>query len=122
MSSFRLILSRGIHGLCPQCGGSPLYAQGFTLNESCPACSLDFRKDEPDLWAVLYFTTAFITGLMIIGMLWITPRNVWVGRAVVVVVALCAWMGTYRWRKGLGVALLYYTDWRWNNHDRYRLR
>lgn len=119
MSPFRLILHRGFRGLCPQCGGTPLFAKGFALAEPCPKCGLNFRKDEANLWAILYITTAFITGLILIGMLLITPKNLWVGRAVVLVIALSAWMGTYRWRKGLGVALLYFTEWRWNNHGRY---
>jgi uncharacterized protein (DUF983 family) len=122
LSPLRLTAVRGLKGLCPQCGESPLFVKGFGLGEKCAVCSLDFRKDEPDLWAILYLTTAVITGLVIIGMLWITPRNLWLGRAVVLVVALTAWLGTYRWRKGLGVALLYYSDWRWNNHGRYDLR
>lgn len=122
MSALRTVLGRGFRGVCPQCGKSPLFSAGFKLHEACPQCSLDFRKDEPDLWAILYFTTAFITGLLLIGMLLYTPRNVWVGRAVVIAIALCAWLGTYRKRKGLGVAFLYYTEWRWNNHGRFDLK
>jgi uncharacterized protein (DUF983 family) len=119
---FRLVAGRGLKGLCPQCGGAPLFEKGFQLGERCPRCGLDYRIDEANLWAVLYFTTAFITGLILIGMLLITPSNIWVGRLVVVAVALTAWLGTYRPRKGLGVAVLYYTEWRWNNHGRYELR
>jgi uncharacterized protein (DUF983 family) len=119
---FWIVIRRGTRGLCPQCAGAPLFSRAFSLAEPCPRCRLNFRKDETDLWSILYLTTALITGLFIIAMLLYRPADSWKGQAVVCVSALGVWLGTYRWRKGFAVALLYYLDWRWNNHGRYRLQ
>lgn len=122
MKNLFVVLNRGLRGVCPQCAGSRLFLRGFSLDVKCRHCQLDFRKDESDIWAILYFTTAFLTGIILIGMLLYKPADSWKGQVTVLVIALLLWLGTYRPRKGFAVAVLYYTDWRWNNHGRYQLR
>jgi Protein of unknown function (DUF983) len=42
------VVSRGLRNCCPNCGGSTLFRKGswFQLNKACPACGLQFERDE----------------------------------------------------------------------------
>jgi len=42
------VVSRGLRNRCPNCGGSTLFVKGkwFELNKACPACGLQFERDE----------------------------------------------------------------------------
>jgi hypothetical protein len=42
------VVSRGLRNCCPNCGGSTLFRKGswFDLNKACPACGLQFERDE----------------------------------------------------------------------------
>jgi hypothetical protein len=43
-----LIVTRGLTNACPNCGGRTLFCSGtlFQLNKRCPACGLQFERDE----------------------------------------------------------------------------
>jgi hypothetical protein len=42
------ILASGLTNCCPNCGGRTLFEKGFAfeLNKKCPACGLQFERDE----------------------------------------------------------------------------
>jgi uncharacterized protein (DUF983 family) len=42
------VVSRGLRNCCPNCGESTLFREGswFQLNKACPACGLQFERDE----------------------------------------------------------------------------
>jgi uncharacterized protein (DUF983 family) len=42
------VVSRGLRNCCPNCGGATLFRKGawFDLNKACPACGLQFERDE----------------------------------------------------------------------------
>jgi uncharacterized protein (DUF983 family) len=100
-------LLRGLRKRCPRCGIGRLYKSWQMLNETCPHCGLTYEPGQGDTWAFMYLTTAFITGLLIIGMLWIIPTRQWLGRIVLASAALLAIVCTLPYRKGLSIALDY---------------
>ena len=122
LSMFKVVLLRGAKGVCPQCGKQSLFESGFRLFPKCSHCALDFLANAPDHWALMYLSTAFLTGCVIIVMLMVQPANLLLGRVLLVLGALAVWLGTYRFRKGLTVALLYLSDLLWNNQGQIRLR
>ena len=77
------------------------------VKRACDHCGLVFDPLEGNSWWFMYFTTAFLTGLVIIGMLLFPPANIWVGRAVVLVVALSIYVASFPFRKGLALAIDY---------------
>jgi hypothetical protein len=42
------VISRGLRNRCPNCGEATLFRKGswFQLNKACPACGLQFERDE----------------------------------------------------------------------------
>ena len=121
-SAYRLVLSRGLRCRCPQCGQSKLFSSWHTLRPRCPVCDLDFRAHDQNTWAFMYLSTAFVTGLIVVAMLLITPANRWAGRIVVLAVAIAAILGTLPIRKSLGVAIEYLVDLRSDHTPGLKLR
>ncbi|HWL92639.1 MAG TPA: DUF983 domain-containing protein, partial [Phycisphaerae bacterium] len=113
------ILWRGMRRRCPQCGRAPMFTRWANLRERCDACGLELKSREPDIWFITYTSTAFITGLFIVALLFIlpTPENKWLARTILGGLALCAFIGTAPMRKGLAIALDYLIDLRASNHE-----
>ena len=61
-------LLRGLRLRCPRCGGAPLFVRGYRLRERCERCGLGFAPYAEDTWAMIYFSTAGLTGLVVIGL------------------------------------------------------
>ncbi len=101
------MISYGIRGLCPRCGKGKLFQGWGDLKKSCENCSLIFEENPGDTWAFMYASTAFITGLFILGMWFIRPANHWLGIGFVAILSIAAMLGTITIRKGLAVALDY---------------
>jgi|CXWL01.1.fsa_nt_gi uncharacterized protein (DUF983 family) len=100
-------LLRGLRQRCPRCGVGRLFERWQTLRENCPECGLSFEPGQGDTWAFMYLSTAFLTGLILIGMLLVVPTRQWVGRFIVGAAAILAILGTLPRRKGLSVAVDY---------------
>lgn len=75
------------------------------LRPACENCGLVLEPLEGNSWWFMYYSTAFLTGVVIIGMLLMPPANIWVGRAVVLIAALSLYMVSFPFRKGLAVAI-----------------
>lgn len=64
------ILKAGLGCRCPRCAGAPLFRGFLTIQDSCPACGLDYAKvdsgDGPAVFIIL------IVGLVVVGLaLWV---------------------------------------------------
>ena len=103
---------------CPRCGEGPLFAGFGDVREHCDACGLELKSREPDTWLFMYVSTAFITGLFIIGLLWVfpVPANKWLARLCIGSAAIVAFFGTAPLRKGLAIAFDFWIDSRSNDH------
>src|SRR5256885_7324536 len=74
--------------------------------EVCPRC--EFRYDpRGESVAFMYFSTAFLTGLLVIAMLLTRPQNLVVGRIFVVAAALGLYLVTMPLRKAIAIAINY---------------
>ena len=58
----------------------------------------------------MYYSTAFFTGLIIIGMLLATPDNQWIGRVLILVAWTACILATMPYRKGVAIAIDYYSE------------
>jgi len=65
----------------------------------------------------MYISTAFITGLFVLGMFWILPKNLWMGRLVIAGSALAFFMLTWPFRKGAAIAFDYLVDLRFEKKE-----
>jgi uncharacterized protein (DUF983 family) len=98
-------IGRGIRKTCPRCGQGSLFQSWGELAPKCPSCDLVFEENPGDTWAFMYVSTAFLTGIFIIGMFLVKPANRWLGIITVAAFSLAAMLGTYQRRKGIAVAL-----------------
>lgn len=103
----RVAVWRGLCGRCPRCGKGALFAGWYTLHDRCPACGFNIRRAEPDTWAFMYISTAFLTGLFVVAMFLLRPSAAWVTQVVVLPLALAVIGGSLRWRKGCALAVEY---------------
>jgi uncharacterized protein (DUF983 family) len=103
-----LLLRRAVKLRCPRCGEGPIFRRVLTYKEyeSCLRCG--FRYDpRGESLAFMYFSTAFLTGLLIIVMLLTRPENLVVGRFFVVGAALGLYLVTMPLRKAIAIAINY---------------
>lgn len=107
------LLARGWRRRCPRCGNGRLFAGWYTLNDQCPTCGLIFKHADDNTWAFMYMSTAFLTGVVLVVMLVLTPPSVWMARALVLPAALLLIAGSLPYRKGVAIALEYIVSTRW---------
>lgn len=103
-------LWRGLRRRCPQCGEGKLFQGCYNLVHRCPLCGCDFLHREGDCWWFMYITTAFLTGLLVIGMFLIRPSNLLLGQILVVAGGLAVMGLTLPFRKGVAIAFDYLID------------
>jgi len=101
---------RGLNRRCPRCGKGRLFRRFYLLYESCAACGLDFTRFARDTWALMYVSTAGLTGLIVFGMIYLRPADVLLGRWTVFGIALTAIPLSLPFRKGLAMAINYITE------------
>lgn len=77
----------------------------FTARERCDSCGLDLVDRQGDTWAILYLATGGITGVFIILLLLVTPRNVQLGRLVLIPIVAIAFFATLPVRRGFATAV-----------------
>ena len=103
-----VLLRRALKLRCPRCGEGPIFRRVLTYSEhdACPRCG--FRYDpRGESLAFMYFSTAFLTGLLIIAMLLTSPESLVVGRIAVVGAALGLYLATMPVRKAIAIAINY---------------
>src|ERR1043165_9180326 len=105
LRDLRLVLWRGLRRRCPQCAHGRLLAGWYSLADQCPACNLPFSDDAGTTWGFMYYTTAFLTGLIIVGMFLIRPHSVVLGQIVVGFTAALVIIGSMPTRKALAIAI-----------------
>jgi uncharacterized protein (DUF983 family) len=103
-----VLLRRALKLRCPRCGEGPIFRRVLTYSEhdACPKCG--FRYDpRGESLAFMYFSTAFITGLLIIVMLLTRPESLVAGRIAIVCAALGLYLVTMPLRKAIAIAINY---------------
>ncbi len=95
---------------CPRCGKASIYEGWMVLVSKCPSCGTSISDREDDTWFFMYMTTAALTGVFILGMLFITPRNVPLARVLVAVFAMVLFFVSQPLRKSIAISLEYYVD------------
>src|SRR3954468_11739551 len=103
-----VLLRRALKLRCPRCGEGPIFRRVLTYKEYevCPRC--EFRYDpRGESVAFMYFSTAFLTGLLIIAMLLVRPQSLVVGRVFVIGAALGLFLVTMPLRKAIAIAINY---------------
>ena len=70
----------------------------------------------------MYISTGFFTGVFLIIMLLVTPRNLYLGQVIVGVSALLLMALTLPFRKGAAIALNYWIELRFNNFEGLEMR
>jgi uncharacterized protein (DUF983 family) len=103
-------LGRGMRGLCPQCGQGKIYARWNALVDRCSVCDCAIQAREDETWFFMYISTAAITGVFIVGMFLIFPRNIAWARWLVAGLAIAVFVVTTGPRKGIAIALDYFVD------------
>jgi uncharacterized protein (DUF983 family) len=101
------LFKRALKKRCPRCGNAPLFFGFYNLHPACPACKLDLATRDGDTWAFTYITTGFLTGVFIIAMLLYKPQQLWLGRILIVLIALTLMTLTMPLRKSFAIALDY---------------
>lgn len=104
----RQLLGRALRLRCPRCGEGKIFRRILTYSEytSCPRCGLRYDPRGESL-AFMYVSTAFLTGVMVVVMLFMHPESIASGRLVVIPVALALYVSTLPVRKALAIALNY---------------
>jgi uncharacterized protein (DUF983 family) len=104
----RQLLARALRLRCPRCGEGKIFRRVLTYSEytECPRCGLPYDPRGESL-AFMYVSTAFLTGVMVIVMLFMHPESIAYGRMVVIPIALGLYVFTLPVRKALAIALNY---------------
>ena len=95
---------------CPRCGKSKIFESYGVIKVTCPDCGLVLRARENETWFFMYMSTAFITGLFVIGMFLVTPPSLRFGRWGIASVAILGFWGTHSVRKSMAIAIDYWFD------------
>lgn len=111
------LIYRGLRKRCPRCGQGRLYRRWYRLNESCEVCELRLLKDAIDILAFMYLSTVIFTGFFIVGMFWVIPQDQWWGRIVLGVLALLVMVGSLPYRKGVAIALDFWSEHKINQEN-----
>lgn len=83
----------------------------YTIAERCEACELVYEPNDGDTWAFMYVSTAGITGVFILLMMFgLKPSQLWIGRSILLPAALLAIVATLPRRKGIALALDYLSE------------
>ena len=103
-------LWRGLRGRCPRCGRGRLFDRRYRLRAACDECRLPFETLGADTWALMYLSTAGLTGVVVVAMLVIRPESLLLGRAVLATAATAAIVCSLPARKGAAVSLNYFIE------------
>lgn len=101
---------RALRKRCPRCGEGAIFSGWYNVAETCGVCRLPYEPSQGGTWAFMYISTAFMTGLIVTGMLLVRPPSMWVGRAAVFAAAMVLIVATLPYRKAIAIALEYIGD------------
>ena len=104
LSIARVIL-RGVRARCPRCGRGRLFARHYRLRARCEVCALNLARYAHDTWAMIYFSTAALTGVVVIVLILARPRNLLLGRFMLGAAALAVIVASLPYRKGAAIAV-----------------
>lgn len=113
--SLSVALRRGLRTLCPRCGKGKLYTRWMVLVDQCPECSCEIKGREGDCWAFLFASTAFITGIFLLIILFTDVSQLLLGQILVGVGAGSSLLLTLPVRKGIAIAIDYVLEQRHNH-------
>jgi uncharacterized protein (DUF983 family) len=104
--SIRTLISRALRLRCPRCGEGPIFRRLITYSEhaACPRCGFVYDPRGESL-VFMYFSTAFLTGIMVVVMLLTHPEDVAWARVRIVAAALALYVLSMPSRKALAIAL-----------------
>ncbi len=74
------IVKRGAARRCPRCGKGKVFKRWVTLHDNCSECSLQYLRDQGDLWGYLLFVdrAMFIFPLVVMFYFgWWNPNSFW---------------------------------------------
>jgi uncharacterized protein (DUF983 family) len=102
----RTLLSRALRLKCPRCGEGPIFRRVLTYSEhaACPRCGFTYDPRGESL-VFMYFSTAFLTGVMVVVMLLTNPEDIAWARVRLVAGALALYFVSMPFRKALAIAL-----------------
>ncbi len=100
-------LKRVLRKKCPACGRGILFCAWNELATSCGDCGYIYEEEAGDNWGFVYLSTAFLTGLILLPMIFFTPSHLTLGRIMILIVALTLIIGTLPLRKAIAVGLNY---------------
>lgn len=103
-ASIACLIRRASRKRCPRCGLGRLFSRWYTMHAACSECGLRYESFDGNTWAFMYLSIAGITGVIVVGMLLVTPTDIWLGRAAVFAAAVAGIIGTLPWRKALCIA------------------
>ena len=119
-ANLRRTLARGARGVCPACGNGRLFEGVYRLRAACAACGLDYDRLAHDTWALIYVSTAALTGVVIVAVVFFRPFDVVAGRFLLAIGAALLIVATLPLRKGLAIGLNHYLDTRMGTGERER--
>lgn len=114
---YSTVLLRGLRKRCPQCGRGLLFESWYTIHDSCNHCQLDFVTNQANTWAFMYISTACLTGMIVGGMVFFRPENLFLGRIAIAVLAIAFIMFTLPYRKGIAMAFEYLVELKWCHNE-----
>ncbi len=115
MTSPASIVPKTLRLRCPRCGLGRLYQRWNVLCEHCPSCGLDIQRREQEAWFFIYMSTAGLTGIVILPMLFIDLTSIVFGYAVALLGWLLLILLTLPARKALAIGIDYYLEERLRN-------
>jgi len=101
-------MQRSFRKKCPCCGRGALFSGFSDLNRSCPRCQLKYEANPGDTWAFMYISTAAVTGVFLVVLLWVWPPQTWLGRSLLALAAVLTFFLTWPTRKAIAVGLNYW--------------
>jgi len=105
-----VILWRGLRKKCPNCGRGRIFKGWFSLNNHCSFCGCEFQQREDDTYFFMYISTGVITGIFLISMFFVFPRDFLFGKSVLLVLSIGLFVLTHPYRKGVAIAIDYFVD------------
>jgi len=73
--------------------------------ERCSACGLQYAPYSHDTWAMIYFSTAGLTGAVLVLLIVVRPGNLLLGRVAIGAIALLVIVISLPFRKGAAIAI-----------------
>ncbi len=104
------VLKRAIRSRCPQCGIGKLFYGWNKVVDRCPACGCELDRRGGGSWFFTYLTTAFLTGLIVLFMLFYRMPTLLLQQIVVAVAWLVLILLTLPLRKSIGIAIDFLID------------